>query len=47
MYSSVKDIDFGSFCDVSIGFWNCSDSVAFHFSFYHIAMTTSRSVLGE
>jgi len=32
MYLCVTDIDFASFYDFSIGFWNCSDGVnIFHF----------------
>ena len=27
MYLCVRDIEFASFYDFSIGFWNCSDSV--------------------
>ena len=35
MYTCVRVIDFASFCDFSIGFWNCSDNVVFlGFSFY-------------
>ena len=29
MYICVKGIDFASFYDFCIGFWNCSDSVVF------------------
>jgi len=29
MYMCVKGLDFASFCEFSIGLWNCSDSVAF------------------
>ena len=29
MYLCVRGIDITSFCDSGIGFWNCSDSVAF------------------
>ena len=31
MYVYVRDIDFASSYDLSIGFWNCSDSVVFSF----------------
>ena len=35
-YLCVRGIDFSSFCDVSIGYRNCSYSVPFFcFSFYH------------
>ena len=29
MYMCVMDIDFASFYDFFIGFWNCSDSMVF------------------
>ena len=31
MYVCARDIDFASSYDLSIGFWNCSDSVVFSF----------------
>ena len=31
MYVFVRDIDFASSYDLSIGFWNCSDSAVFSF----------------
>jgi hypothetical protein len=39
MYLCVRGIDFVSFYDFPIGFWNCSDSVLFFvcFSIYFIA----------
>jgi len=33
MYMCVRVIDFASFYDFSITFWNCSDSVVFVASF--------------
>jgi hypothetical protein len=37
MYLCVKGIDFASFYNFSIGYWNYSDSVVFfNFSFYNI-----------
>jgi len=47
VYMCVRSVDFASFCDYSIGIWNCSDSVVlFCFSCYLyrtsiINMTTS------
>ena len=37
MYLCVRGIDFSIFYDLTIGFWNCSDSVYFSifFSFYN------------
>jgi hypothetical protein len=30
-----RSIDFASFCDCSIGFWNCSDGVVFFLNDFH------------
>jgi hypothetical protein len=35
MYLCVRAIDFTSFWDISIWFWNCSDVVLFAFHFYY------------
>jgi hypothetical protein len=43
MYLCVIGIDFVSFCDLSIGIWNCSDSVMlFYFSFWSIIRNNKR-----
>ena len=31
MYVCARDIDFASSCDLSIGYWNCSDIAVFSF----------------
>jgi len=38
MYFCVRDIDFASFYDCDIWFWNCSDSGIFCFSFYNTVL---------
>jgi hypothetical protein len=40
MYMSVKGIDFATFYDFDIVFWNCSDNVVF-FVFHFICQTDS------
>jgi hypothetical protein len=50
MYLCAKAIDFASFYDFSIGFWNCFDSVVFcgHFiSLYKIFVLNSIPSLSE
>ena len=38
MYMCVRGMTFASVCDISIGFWNCSDSVVFIFDFHYICI---------
>ena len=40
MFMRVNGIDFASFYDFDIVFWNCSDSVVF-FAFHFICQTDS------
>jgi hypothetical protein len=44
MYLSVKNIDFVAFYDLSVGFWDCSDSMIFLLFLIHFLTTEFENV---
>lgn len=47
MYMRVRGTDFSTFCDFSLGFWNCSISVVYNCVTMQISFSSINRMIGE